>query len=131
MQEIQPWVPSRGQEDPLEEDMATTPVFLPGESHERRSLVGCSPQVAKSWTRLSDLTFTLPASGVSPLVPTLFLSLLFLYSSVALLPQVGSLLDWSRHQENKNFHCFHFSPFYLPLSGGTRCHDLSFLDVKF
>ena len=32
MQEIQPWVPSRGQEDPLEEDMATTPVFLPGES---------------------------------------------------------------------------------------------------
>ena len=37
MQEIQPWVPSRGQEDPLEEDMATTPVFLPGE-HWRISL---------------------------------------------------------------------------------------------
>ena len=28
---------------PLEEGMATTPVFLPGESHERRSLVGYSP----------------------------------------------------------------------------------------
>ena len=34
-----------------------TPVFLPGESHEQRSLVGYSPRVAKSWTRLSDFTF--------------------------------------------------------------------------
>ena len=32
-----------GWEDPLEEGMATTPVFLPGESHGQRSLVGCSP----------------------------------------------------------------------------------------
>ena len=35
-----------------------TPVFLPGKSHGRRSLVGCSPGVAKSWTRLSDFTVT-------------------------------------------------------------------------
>ena len=35
-----------------------TPVSLPGESHGRRSLVGYSPQVAKSRTRLSDFTFT-------------------------------------------------------------------------
>ena len=35
-----------------------TPVFLPGESHGRRSLVGYSPQVAKSWTRLSTHTHT-------------------------------------------------------------------------
>ena len=27
----------------LEKEMATPPVFLPGESHGRRSLVGCSP----------------------------------------------------------------------------------------
>ena len=39
----------------------------------------------------------LPANGTSPLTPTLFLSLLFPYSSVAPLPQVGSLLSWSRH----------------------------------
>ena len=34
-----------GWEGPLEEDMATysTPVFLPGESHGQRSLVGYSP----------------------------------------------------------------------------------------
>ena len=35
---------SLGWEDPLEEGMATTPIFLPGESHGQRSLVGCSPQ---------------------------------------------------------------------------------------
>ena len=34
-----------------------TPVLLPGESHRRRSLVGCSPWVANSQTRLSDFTF--------------------------------------------------------------------------
>ena len=31
-----------------------TPVFLPGKSHGRRSLVGYSPWGRKSWTRLSD-----------------------------------------------------------------------------
>ena len=35
-----------------------TPVLLPGKSHGWRSLVGCSPWVAKSRTRLSDFTFT-------------------------------------------------------------------------
>ena len=33
-----------------------TPVFLPGESHGRRSLVGYSTRVTKSWARLSDFT---------------------------------------------------------------------------
>ena len=33
-----------GREDPLEEGVATTPVFLPGESHGQRSLAGCSPR---------------------------------------------------------------------------------------
>ena len=33
-----------------------TPVFLPGESHGQRRLVGHSPWVAKSQTRLSDWT---------------------------------------------------------------------------
>ena len=32
-------------------------------------------------------------------------------------------------QENKICHCFHFSPFYFPWSNGTRCHDLSFLNI--
>ena len=36
-------VQSLGQEDPLEEETAPTPVFLPGEFHGQRSLAGCSP----------------------------------------------------------------------------------------
>ena len=34
-------------EDPLEEGIATSPVFLPGESHGQRSLPGYSPKVCK------------------------------------------------------------------------------------
>jgi len=37
------WVRSLGREDPLEKEMATTPVFLPGKFHGRRSLVGYCP----------------------------------------------------------------------------------------
>ena len=35
-----------------------TPILLPGKSHGQRSLVGCSPWVAKSRTQLSDFPFT-------------------------------------------------------------------------
>ena len=46
------WVHFLGQWDPLEKGMAPTPVFLPGESHGQRSLVGYSP-----WDRKeSDMT---------------------------------------------------------------------------
>ena len=45
-------VQSLGWEDPLEKDMATTTVFLPGKSHGWRSLVGYS-----LWDRKeSDMT---------------------------------------------------------------------------
>ena len=36
-------VHSLGQEDHLEKEIAPTPVFLPGESHGQRSLVGYTP----------------------------------------------------------------------------------------
>ena len=51
-------VPSLGWEDPLEKEMAPTPVLLPGKSHGWRSLVGAVPGVVKSRTRLSNFTFT-------------------------------------------------------------------------
>ena len=44
---------SLGREDPLEKDMVPTPVFLPGESHGRRSLVVYSPRGRKE----SDMKF--------------------------------------------------------------------------
>ena len=37
------WVRSLGWEDPLEQGMQPTPVFLPGEFHGQRSLTGYSP----------------------------------------------------------------------------------------
>ena len=45
-------VQSLGQEDPLEEGMKSNPVFLPGESHGQRSLVGFRAQGLKE----SDMT---------------------------------------------------------------------------
>ena len=33
--------------------------------------------------------------------------------------------------QNKVSHCFHCFPIYLPWSDGTRCNDLSFLNVEF
>ena len=42
-----------GGEDPLDKEMATTPVFLPGKSHGQRSLVSYSPWGHKSWTWLT------------------------------------------------------------------------------
>ena len=44
----------------------------------------------------------LPMNGISPLILALFLSLIFPYSSAVLLPQVGSLLSWSRHLSISN-----------------------------
>ena len=41
------WVPSLGQEIPWEKKWQPTPVFLPGESHGQRSLVGYNPQGCK------------------------------------------------------------------------------------
>ena len=43
--------------------------------------------------------------------------------------QSPSAVIWS--PKNKVCHCFHCFPIYLPWSDGTRCHDLSFLNVEF
>ena len=50
MQETQEmWIWSLGREDPVEEEMEPTAVFLPGESHGQRSLEDTVHEVAKSW----------------------------------------------------------------------------------
>ena len=51
-QEMQ--VRSLSQEDPLEKEMATTPVFLPEKSHGEKSLVGYGPMGCKASDRLSN-----------------------------------------------------------------------------
>ena len=54
MQETQ--VPSLGWEDPLEKGMASTLVFLPGEFHGQKSLVGYSPWDQKKSDTAEQLT---------------------------------------------------------------------------
>ena len=73
------WVWFWGQEDLLEKEMAAHSgilVFLPGESHGQRSLVGYSPSCRKTRTRLSNsptttilLACPLTVSQVLPNVP--------------------------------------------------------------
>ena len=59
---------------------------------------------------------------------------------IAFLPRNKSLLiSWLQvtvysdfgAQENKVCHCFHCFPIYLSWRDGTKCHDLSFLNVEF
>ena len=59
--------------------------------------------------------------------------------AIAFLPKSKSLLiSWLQSpsavilepQTNKVWHCFHCFPIYFPWSDGTRCHDLSFLNVE-
>ena len=52
MQETQVW--SLGEEDPLEKEMATTPVFLPGESRTEEPGGLQSMGLQKSQTRFSN-----------------------------------------------------------------------------
>ena len=54
MQEI--WVGSLDQEDRLEEERQPTAVFLPGEFHGLRSLVGYSPWTCKDMTEQLNIT---------------------------------------------------------------------------
>ena len=56
MQETQ--VPSLGREDPLEKEMATSPVFLPGEFHGQRSVASNSSQGHKESDMTKRLTHT-------------------------------------------------------------------------
>ena len=57
---------------------------------------------------------------------------------VAFLPRSKHLLiSWLQSlslvtlEPKKICHCFYFFPFYLPLSDGTRCHDLVFWMLSF
>ena len=53
------WVRSLGREDALKEGTAPTPIFLPGEFHRQRSLVGYSPWGLKEVDISEQLTLSL------------------------------------------------------------------------
>ena len=52
------WVQSLHREDSLEKEMATAPVFLPGEFHGQRSLVNYGPWGYKESETTDGLTHT-------------------------------------------------------------------------
>ena len=52
------WVQSIGQEDPLEEEMATHSNNLPGEFHGQRNLAGYSPWDYKESDTTEQITLT-------------------------------------------------------------------------
>ena len=71
-------------------------------------------------------------------VTSLLLNKLFRFV-ISFLPRSKHLLiSWLQSpstgifgdKENKIYYCFHFPPFYLPWSDGTRCHDLHFLNTE-
>ena len=67
------WVRFLGQENPLAERMAPTPVFLPGESHGQSSMVGYNPwscKVRHNWvTNICTLFFKHMISDKSEISP--------------------------------------------------------------
>ena len=83
-----------GREDPLEEDMQPRSVFLPGESHVQRSLVGYSPWDCKELGKTERLTLSLHMSAVS---------MMSVCIGIMCLPRGNSILMW-----------FHSSPYSQP-----------------
>ena len=99
------WVLSLGREDPLEKEMATTPVFLPRESHGQKSLAGYSPWGGKRVghglvTEQQLLDTTMSHKWAMVLVPT-----------VSEMPPLGfesddGMMTWIPMEEIKSrFHC--------------------------
>ena len=77
---------SLSRKDPLEKEMATTPVFLPGKSHGQRSLAGYSPWRCKSW---NDLV-TKPSPHIGYLTT---------------LTSEGSDQNWMRYEKQSKISC--------------------------
>ena len=80
-------------------------------------------RVTQSWRRLSDWT-ELNWTKVCHSFPSKEQVSFNFKAAITICSDFGA-------QENKICHCFHFSPFYLLWSDGTRCHDLWFLNVEF
>ena len=84
-----------GWEDPLEKEMAPTPISLPGKSHGQRSLMGCSARGRKE----SDATGhnCIPCLALPSLCKSTFLtSIIFLLPEELLLTFLSGLIYWEQ-----------------------------------
>ena len=107
MQETLVW--SLGQEDPLEKGMATIPVFLPGNFHEQRSLVGYSPWSCKE----SDMTEQLTLCMCTPQ------SSWFLQQP-DLCPTMSTLTMWPWWTHSLPFSCWQWGSYGRPTLSPAR-----------
>ena len=72
--------------------------------------------------KVMSLLFNMPSILVVTFLPrSMHLLISWLQSSSAVILQPP---------KNKVCHCFHCFSIYFPWSDGTRCHDLSFLNVE-
>ena len=96
------------------------------QKHEFFSLLyGPSSYLYMTTGKTIALTIYTFVGKVMPLLFNMKLKVSFNFMAVVIIRS-----DF-RAQEKKICHCFHFFPFYLPWSDGTRCHDLSFFNVEF
>ena len=108
-QEMQ--VQSLGRDNPLEEEMAPTPVFLPGESHGQSSLVGHSlgsERVRHNWVTEHICILAWGVLGI--------LSLPIICSYSSLLSHVSSLSNQCLKYLFFNFHYQSYFLFICPVS---------------
>ena len=98
---------------------------------------GDNPKTLKaSHTFSSNLSSINSCSMVGMMVMSLLFIMLARFVIAFLLRSKHILISWLESpsdlgaQENKVCHCFPFSPIYSSWNDGSRCHDLSFLDVE-
>ena len=113
----------------------TTPQFQSINSSALNFIVQLSHQYMTTGKAIALARWTL--SGKVMFLPFIMLSRVV----IAFLPRIKHLLiSWLQSpsavilgikKKKKVSHCFHCFPIYLPRSDGTRCHDLSFLNVEF
>ena len=101
MQEARVW--SLGREDPLEKGWLPTPVFLPGEFHAQRGLVGYSPWGCKKLDMTDWLTISLFLKGLKFCSQTDFKD----SSKEDSLSSASWHVTWSELGSTKNFLLFH------------------------
>ena len=88
------------------------------------------PMHIQDWFHLGlTALISLQSKGLSrDFSNTKFKSINYLALSFLYVPSLTSS-DFGA-QENKTCHCFHCLPICLPWSDGTRCYELSFLNVE-
>ena len=91
MRETQVW--SLGQEDPLEKEMQSTPVFSPGKSHGQRILMGYSLWGLKESDTTEQLTLSLSPS-IHPPMSKSIQTFLWKITSPSILCPCGLRLAW-------------------------------------